>query len=278
MFRLEAPTRYRLANAPLAQAVVQVRFPLIARLQSPEGIAPIQDRLRERYPYMAQRQEIALQLAPGGPAVAAGVVGGMAWELTDDERRLVVISTGSATLSVGTAYEGVGEFAERLEQVLSVLAEEARPPRCDRLGVKYLSVAETPPGDDTAWREWFRPELTGWAASDVLDDQAVPEVVLSQVQLRGAAEGLFSGLAPDIRGAVQHGLVPAGSGIPGLPPITTKAVSYIIDLDLSVEAPQPFDTATLGSQFEALHREIDAFFRWSLTRRGEDHFGFEELA
>ena len=277
MFRLAAPARYRLARAPLAQALAQVRFPLIARLQSAEGIAPIQDRLRERYPYMAQRQEIALQFTPGSPGPPAGMVGGLAWELTDDDGRIVVVSTGSATLSAGAAYAGVEEFAERFEQVLSVLSEEANVPRCDRLGVRYLSVAPTPPGDEAGWREWFRPELTGWVASEILDDQTVPEVALSQVQLRAAADGPFSGLAPDIRGAIQHGLVPAGSGLPGIPPITTSTASYVIGLDLAAEAPQPFDTGTLRRQFEALHREIDAFFRWSLTHRGEDHFGFEEL-
>lgn len=277
MFRLEAPLRYRLVRAPLAQALIQVRFPLIARLQTPEGIAPIQDRLRERYPYMAQRQEIAMQIGSGAQGPAAGVVGGLVWELSDDEGRVVVVSTGSASLTVGTAYEGAEEFAERFEEVLSVLAEVVGVPRCDRLGLRYLSVAENPPGDETGWRRWFRPELTGWVASDMLDDETVPELALSQVQLRAAGGGPFSGLVPDIRGAVQHGLVPAGSGIPGIPPITTNAASYILDLDLSVEAPQPFDIAILRKQFEALHREIDAFFRWSLTHQGEDHFGFEEL-
>jgi len=278
VFRLQAPTRYRLTRAPLAQALVQVRFPLIARIQSAEGIAPIQERLRDRYPYMAQRQEVALQITPGPTGPTPGVVGGLAWELTDDGGRMAVISTGSATLTVGSAYEGVDDFAERLEQILSVLGEEAGVPRCDRLGVRYLSVAETPPGGETSWREWFRPELTGWVASNLLDDQTVPEVALSQIQLRAAAEGPFSGLTPDIRCAVQHGLVPGGSGIPGIPPITTTAASYILGLDLSVEAPQAFDAGALRRQFEALHREIDAFFRWSLTPQGEDHFGFEEVS
>jgi len=33
----------------------------------------------------------------------------------------------------------------------------------------------------------------------------------------------------------------------------------------------------LMGQFTALHTQIDALFRWSLTREGEEHFGLEEL-
>lgn len=274
MFRLEVPRRYRLTRAPLAQALVQVRFPLIARLQTPEGIAPVQDRLRSRYPYMAQRQEVALQLVPPPATPGAAVVGGLAWELTDDDGRLVVISTGTATLVVGSAYEGVEDFTERFLEVLNVLKSEADVPRCDRLGTRYLSVADTVPGAEGGWKAWFRPELTGWVASDVLDGATRAEVALSQVQLRGASS---TTAGSHVLGSVQHGFVPPGSTIPGLPPVTTSAASYILSIDLAVDVPQPFEPPALRGQFEALHAEIDAFFRWSLAPGGEEHFGLEEL-
>ncbi len=274
MFRLDPPERYRLERAPLAQAMAQVRFPLIARLNSADGIAPIQDQLRDRYPYMAQRQEVALQFPSQG---SPGGTIGSAWELTDDEGRVVSISTGSATLSVGVAYEGVEEFAERFEQLLTVLAQQARVPRCDRLGVRYLSVAETLPGQETGWQEWFRPELTGWAGSPLLDDKTVADVALCQVHLRGAPSGPLLGLVDDVRCNANHGLVPGGSSIPGIPPVATNVPSYILDLDLYVEAPQLFAPGALRGQFEALHSEIDAFFRWSLTPAGEKRFGLIRL-
>lgn len=277
MFRLESPVRYRLVRAPLAQALVQVRFPIIARLQTPEGISPVQEQLRERYPYMAQRQEIALQIPTGAPGQQPGVIGGVAWELTDDDGRMVVVTTGSAALSVGVAYEGVEEFAERYQQVLTVLVDEAQVARCDRLGVRYLTVAELGPGHEGGWKEWFRSELTGWPASEVLDDETTSDAALNQVLLRAPAEGPFSGLATELRANVQHGIVPASSAIPGIPPVTTKTASYILSLDLSCESAQPFDSDALRQQFETLHSEIDAFFRWSLTPRGEDYFGYEEL-
>ncbi len=276
MFRLDPPGRYRLARAPLAQALVQVRFPMIARLQTAEGIAPIQERLRDRYPYMTARNEIAVQ-PPTGPGGQPPVItGGVAYELTDDDDRIVTIGGGSATLSVGAAYEGVEEFAGRMEAVLAVLAEEARIPRCDRLGARYLTVVEQPPGHEAGWKEWFRRELTGWAASGVLDDETRLEAGLNQVSLRSPAASSFAGPA-EIRANIQHGLVPSGSGIPGNPPITTSAWSYIISMDLFCETAQPFDPVGLRSQFEELHSEIDSFFRWSLTPAGEKHFGYEAV-
>ncbi|MGH9056562.1 MAG: TIGR04255 family protein [Acidimicrobiales bacterium] len=276
MFRLNLPGRYHLARAPLAQALVQVRFPMIARLQTAEGIAPVQERLRDRYPYMKPRTEITVQALTGPGGQPPAITGGVLYELADDDGRIVTIGGGSAALSVGAVYEGVDEFAERMQEVLTVLAEEARVPRCDRLGARYLTVVALPPGRETEWKDWFRRELTGWAASEVIDDETVLEAGLSQVSLRAPAAGSFTGPA-EIRANVQHGLVPAGSGIPGNPPITTDAPSYIISLDVFCEAPQPFDAAGLRRQLEDLHHEIDAFFRWSLTREGEEYFGFEAL-
>ncbi len=274
VFNLSPPPRYRLARAPLAQALVQVRFPFIARLQSAEAIAPIQDRLKDRYPYMNHRQEISLQMSSGPQT---GVSSELVWELSNDDGWIVVIGSGSATLAVGSSYFGFDDFAERFQQVLSILADEAKIARCDRLGTRYLSIAENPPGKDNGWQKWFQPELTGWASSKIIKNSASCDLAMSQVHLRSEPDWRFSAIAPEIRAIVQHGLVPAGSGIPGLPPITTNSLSYILGSDLYVESPQPFDVISLHEQFGVLHSEIDAFFRWSLTKLGEEHFGLEEL-
>jgi len=132
---------------------------MIARLQTAEGIAPIQERLRDRYPYMTLRQETAVQVPTGPGGQPPAITGGLVYELADDDGRIVTIGGGSATLSVGAAYEGVEEFAERMEVVLTALTEEARVPRCDRLGARYLTVVALPPGHEAGWKEWFRREL-----------------------------------------------------------------------------------------------------------------------
>ncbi|MHB8618238.1 MAG: TIGR04255 family protein [Chloroflexota bacterium] len=279
MFNVGDPGRYRLERAPLVQAIVQVRFPLIAHLQTTAGVAPLQDRLRNRYPYMTQRQELAVQLgaAPGSRDIAAGIAGAMSWELTDDDGRVLVINVGSVTLSVGNQYAGVEEFAGRFTEIATALAEVEAVRRCDRLGVRYLSVAETPPGDELAWQEWFRPELIGWVAGDVFAEGTTVVAALNQVQLSTPASGALAASAAEVQAAVRHGFVPTGTGLPGVPPLTTSVPSYILDLDMFVEAGQVFDAELLTDQFTLLHAQIDRFFRWTLTVHGEEHFGLEVL-
>jgi uncharacterized protein (TIGR04255 family) len=271
VFAVDPPGRYRLSDAPLVQALAQVRFPISARLATVEGIAPVQEGLRARYPYMAQHQQMSFEF---GDRVTPDLRGGFSWELKDDAGWAVVIAPDSATLSVGSAYSGVEEFAERFEELVEVLVDVERVPRCDRLGVRYVSVAETAPGDEQAWRAWFRPDLIGWVGGEVLGDTAVLSAI-NQVQLSTAASTRFEG-APAVQALIRHGLVPAGSTIPGSPPITTVAVSYILDLDVSVEAPQAFAAGSLVGQFADLHGQIDGFFRWTLTPDGTAHFGLEE--
>jgi uncharacterized protein (TIGR04255 family) len=273
VFAIDPPGRYLLSEDPLVQALAQVRFPISARLATVEGIAPVQEGLRARYPYMAQRQQMNFQ---PGDGMMPGLMGGFSWELRDDAGWAVVVAPDSATLSVGSAYGGVEEFARRFEELVEVLVDVERVPRCDRLGVRYVSVAETAPGDEQGWRAWFRPDLIGWVGGEVLGDTAVLSAI-NQVQLSAAASTLFEG-ASAVQALIRHGLVPAGSTIPGSPPITTAAVSYILDLDVSVEAPQAFAAESLGGQFADLHSQIDRFFRWTLTPEGAIHFGFEELS
>ena len=73
----------------------------------------------------------------------------------------------AATLSAGSTYAGVEEFAASFRRVLEAL-HDMRIPRCDRIGVRYLSLAISLPGEDASWRRWFKPEFIGWSGSDVV--------------------------------------------------------------------------------------------------------------
>ena len=70
MFVLPEVPPYHLRRAPLVQALVQIRFPMLADLQSVDGIARLQDRLGDRFPYLNQRsqQQLALQFQIGPEA------------------------------------------------------------------------------------------------------------------------------------------------------------------------------------------------------------------
>ena len=56
MSNIERPPHYRLTRPPLAEALAQVVYPVRTQLQSVNGIAPIQKRLEDLFPYMVQEQ------------------------------------------------------------------------------------------------------------------------------------------------------------------------------------------------------------------------------
>lgn len=278
MFELEGAGRYRLERAPLAQALAQVRFPLIAHLQTLPGVAPVQDRLRDLFPYMQQQrvQEFALQVGPAGPS-APEVETSVTWEFTDDDGRLLVLAAGSATLSVGEQYGGIEDFSGRFREVLDALAAVEGLRRCDRLGVRYLSLAEPPPGDNDAWARWFRPELTGWIASGVVAADATVTGSITQTQLACPPSNDLGVCPGDVGALVRHGFAGPSAAIPGVPPIVTTSAAYLLDLDLFVAVPQRFDIDGLLAQFLALHGQIDRFFKWTLTDEGREYFGYEDV-
>lgn len=279
MFNLERPGSYRLGRPPLVEAFAQVRYPVRANLQSVEGIAPIQARLDPIFPYMSQEhvQQIALQFGSGAPAAAESSTA-QTWKFTDDAGWTVIISVDSASLSVGPQYGDFGEFVNRFRAILQALREDGGVGRCDRLGLRYVDVAPVPPGETDAWRTWFRPELTGWPATDLVSQDAVVFTSITQTQLSAPPQGDLAGPPTDIAAVVRHGLVPANTMLPAVSraePLASAA--YFLDTDMYVAAQQPFDPEQLTQQVRIFHDQLNRFFRWSLTPAGEDHFELEEL-
>ncbi len=181
LFDLPAPPSYRLTNAPLAQALAQVRFPLIANLESLTGIAPLQELLAPTFPYMQQEKTQEFSFAIGPDGGQGGAAESVTWKLSNDDGETVSIGAGSASLTSDGSYSGIEKFTEHFALLLDSLAE-VRIPRCDRIGVRFLSLAASTPSADRPWREWFRPELTGWTGSD-LADQATLVSSISQAQV-----------------------------------------------------------------------------------------------
>jgi uncharacterized protein (TIGR04255 family) len=150
--------------------------------------------------------------------------------------------------------------------------------RVDRLGIRYVNIAEMPPGDPEAWRLWFRPELTGWSATQTVADDTRLLTSITQTQLAAPPTGRLSGPPVDIQAMVRHGFIPANTLIPGVLPRQPQNSAFLLDIDLFIEAPQPFDADELSRQLTLLHDEIDRFFYWSLAAEGAKYFGIELLS
>lgn len=272
LFQVPEVPLYHLERAPLVQALAQVKYPLIASLETMSGIAPLQEALRVDFPYMEveRAQEVSLVIGPAGSAGGAGAAS-VTWKLTNDSRTLIVIGAGSATLSAGASYKTVADFSSDFRLMLDALASVGVP-RCDRLGVRYLSLAAELPGENRSWRRWFKPELLGWVGSDVIADDAL-ETGMSQVTLSHRPIGDLAGSPSEIQATVRHGAVPAQTEVPGIPPLQVADPSYLLDLDVYAVGHQQFEPASILKQFMTFHKQIDRFFHWSLTEEGAKHFG-----
>jgi uncharacterized protein (TIGR04255 family) len=275
VFSLDPVHRYRLGRAPLVQALVQVRFPLIAHLQTLAGVAPLQDRLRDTFPYMEERKEVSVVIGPpdASPSEPEKTI---TWQFSDDLGWHLTIGPGVANLQASSNYIGFEEFANRFASTLEVLRNVERLSRCDRLGVRFLNVAGLPNDDPNAWSRWFRSELVGWPGSNLLAPDSKLVVSITQSQLTSPPVENYSSMPAEVQGIIRHGIAPAGSGIPGLE-TQLERDSFLLDLDLFVLGAQPFDPLALQEQFAILHSQIDRFFRWSLTDEGAEHFQLEEV-
>lgn len=276
MFDLPTPPAYRLGNAPLVQALVQVRYPLVASFETLAGVAQLQAALEGTFPYMEQEnvQEVAFLMGPGGAAGGSSAES-VNWKFTNDAGLLLTVAAGSASLTASETYTGIEDFAVVFVQLLSAL-RAARVQRCDRIGVRYLSMAPGLPAEPTAWRRWFKPELIGWVGSPLVPSDSLT-MAISQVQLSHPAIGDLAGSPADIQTVVRHGWVPSGTSVPGLPPLTATEASYLLDVDVFVGAPQRFEPDALEAQFLQFHSEIDRFFFWSLSDEGKEHFELRYL-
>lgn len=275
MLDLPAPPRYRMSDAPLVQALVQVNFPIVAHLQTLEGAAAVQAALVPRFPYLTQSvvQQMSLMVGPAGPA-APQTAQSIVHELSGDEGWTLTLTVSSATLSVGTEYAGVEDFADRFREVCLALGTTGGVARCDRLGVRYLDLVEIGDASD-GWHEWFRPEIVG-VASPALSAQSLLST-LTETRLRQDPEGPFEALQAPIDGVLRHGVVPAGSLLVGVPSRPVEQRAFVFDMDTSVAAPQPFDATVLPDQFRSLHAEIEKVFHWAVTDAGKAQFGYEAL-
>lgn len=272
MLTVAAAPRYRMRSAPLIQALAQVNFPIMPKLQTVEGMAPLQERLGDLLPYMNQQviQQIDLLVGPAGPA-AGNAQSETLYIFTDDDGWALQVTTQSATLSVdGGHYRGVDHFRHRLELVWQALREAAGVRRCDRLGVRYLDIVET---EDANWASWFQPEVVGLAHPGLSGDALTS--TLTETRLQSELGGPVQGLSRKIEGIIRHGVVPGGSLMQGIPPRPITQRSFILDMDTFVAAPEPFDPPRLADQFAQLHAGIESVFHWAVTEAGKEHFGYE---
>jgi uncharacterized protein (TIGR04255 family) len=275
MFELGPASQYKLGRPPLAQALAQVRFPLLARLQTFEGIAPLQEALLGDYPYMEKVTEAGLSISAGQPAPAFQPEMMTSWHFTDDDGRLIVLNSNSLTLSVSKQYDGFTEFRERFSRVLSALQATLSLRRCQQVGVRFVNLVDDTGDEKDQWKRIFGRSIVGWPASEIVHGDTRLQSSVSQIQLASPPLNELADFPADVQAVIRHGIAPAKSLMPGIPPILLDDRSFFLDLDIFVAAGQEFDVKEIINQFHAMHSQIDRFFYWALTLEGKAYFELE---
>jgi uncharacterized protein (TIGR04255 family) len=276
MFNLDPVNQYRLEKAPLVQALVQVRFPLIAKIRTTNAISVVQEALENLFPYMDRAVETEFTFTSQSDSEAT-TEQKVSWHFTDDDQRLLVLDSTTLTFSVrGEQYEGVRPFTDTFMKTVGVLGKTLGIRRCDRIGVRFLDLI---PDVDTParWKDWFKPDVIGWSTSEIVEGNTVLQSTISQSVLSATPKGELSVFPSDVKAVIRHGVAGKGSIVPGIPPVTLSERSFLLDMDIFIDKPQPFDISSIETQVGALHSQADRFFRWTLTSAGEREFGLEEL-
>lgn len=274
MFDLPRPGPFSMERPPLAVAIAQARFPLIARLQTLAGIAAFQERVADFLPYMEQvhQQQVLFSVGPLGSAAPPATEQTSAWKFTNDAGWILSVEPGSATLSVGTGYTTGVDFAQEWTRILEVLASDAGGvSRCDRTGVRYIDVIEISPDAQTQWLNWLQPQLTGMLGATIFSEGTTLRTYVTQSHLVSTVHEPHP-----LQGAFRYGFLPQGTQIAFQPlsaPLQLLNTAFLIDTDLFIEGHQPFIVERLVEEFDHLHQQQDEFFLWTLTGEGKNHFG-----
>lgn len=230
-------------KAPLEWVIAMARFPMVMEIESPVFLAAFQKALKSKYPL--GELETVQDLVPGGAQPPPKKV----WRFSDENRWRV--SLAQDFLAVETrSYTNRDDLVARLREALEAMPSTDRPPRIDRLGVRYIDRIRGAELRDIA--SLVRPEIAGIAST-----RAMPECIhaFSDTSFRVGDHVLVA----------RWGLLPARAT---LDPALMDAIdeqSWLLDLDMVSQKPLAFDPEAIANKAREFATRIYTFFRWAVT-------------
>ena len=250
------PQDIPLSRPPLVRVLTQIRFPIIASIESPGFIAPFQEAMRKDFPDVQADQSSALTVGPSGLSLQPQTV----WRLSTFDRK-ATISLGSSFVSLEVGeYQGKSHFLKMLAPVLEAVGMVFKPARVERIGLRYVNRFK---GKDLeGLEEYIKPEVLGVLKSDVGQSlkHSVTETV---VDVDGQNMNILA----------RWGLL--GSGLTHdpatMPPIAER--SWFLDLDAFSDRAEAFESHALEARLDGLADADYRFFRWVTTDACLRYFG-----
>ena len=131
-----APKEVPLPRAPLVRVVAQIQFPRLLALRSELTVAPFQEKIRGRYPTLAEEKIHALQIGVGMQTETREET---IWRFSDMGGTWRV-SLGPQFVALDVSnYTSRKDFIDRWAEVIDALATTVDPKYALRLGVRYVS-------------------------------------------------------------------------------------------------------------------------------------------
>jgi uncharacterized protein (TIGR04255 family) len=254
------PTEVPLKKPPLIRVVVQVRFPLVASVESQEFIAPFQESIRKLYPVLRPEQNRGFVVQPEGGVVETRLT--KSWRFHDVEGLWhVVLAPGFVALET-VKYSSRDDFLARFRRVMQALKKHVDPTVVDRVGVRYVDRVVGENLSDLP--QLIRPEVTGILGTS-LRGQTQHAICQSVLAL------------PDGSGQVsaRWGLVPAQGTVD---PAVVDAIdqpSWILDLDAFKTETRLLEVEAIVDQARGFAERLYSIFRWAVTAEFLRRYGGE---
>lgn len=237
------------ARAPLAEVIVQLRFPAILKIGTSTGaddLARFQDQIRDAYPLVLEPKLTAAQGVPLELLQSVGVPIIHAHEFVSADAHHKVSFVRNA-LSLSTLrYSRWELYRTQLGEIFRSFCSVYRPAFFERIGLRYrnqIDRAELGLGD-MPWGELLEPIVAG----PLMPGQVAPSVTSFQAETQLVLE---HGDKVTLRY--------------GLPLTSVGESSFIIDNDFYVDAKTEVDDAL--QVLERLHLVSGPTFRGCIQHR-----------
>jgi uncharacterized protein (TIGR04255 family) len=253
----------RLSRSPLVYVLGQVRIAPI--LQMGEFVPKIQERLRHAGFPLFRASAIQEILIGPTPSVKMGE----RWLFSSKDGTDTVVLTKEFVVLATSAYSVFDRFVERFATVLETVGSEAEVALSNRMGLRYVDLIRTNPGE--SFTDYLQPGFHGLGrdalgASSVLQQtqiSAVTETGQLVVRLWQATDG--RALPPDLEGDDVRLEVP----------LAKDELVTILDLDHFSVKPRDFVVADLVADLWRLHEGPDRAFRAMTTDEARRRWGAE---
>lgn len=243
------------SSNPLDQAIAQVRFPPILRIDA-DTPADFQDWVKDEFPAYSERSELSFQFpadveGESPPSFAfqfSQASSSKNHEFESDDGSWKINLTRTFMALSTNDYTRWDDFTEKLAIPLNALIGEYGPSSFTRVGIRYINVIckSSFALEDQPWSELIQPRVVGMLAEPDISDSVRRFDSKFEIQL---SDG--EGLARIRTGFVQNN--------------ETEEICFKLDNDLFHGEKMEVDL--VSDKLEYLHNRSRRLFRWSITDR-----------